>query len=208
MKNTAATLAYLQQRFKLDLNQKSPIEIPNIGRWQLPSILHDLGLKEGVEIGIAAGAFSKRLASTGLKVHGVDPYSPQAGYRDYRLRSTFKRLETEAHQRLDQYDYEFIKLTSMGAVSRFSCDSLGFVYIDGDHSYDMVMKDIKAWSKKVRKGGVIAGHDYARQAHTKVVEAVNDYTKEYNINPWFVLGRQAKIPGERRDAIRSWLWIK
>jgi predicted O-methyltransferase YrrM len=37
-----------------------------------------------------------------------------------------------------------------------SCD---FVFIDADHSYEAVLRDIDAWWPKVRPGGMLAGHD-------------------------------------------------
>lgn len=37
---------------------------------------------------------------------------------------------------------------------------LDFVFIDGDHSYEGVKQDILDWFPKLRKGGVLAGHDY------------------------------------------------
>jgi hypothetical protein len=33
------------------------------------------------------------------------------------------------------------------------------VFIDADHSYDAVKKDIEDWDKKVRDGGIVFGHD-------------------------------------------------
>ena len=38
-------------------------------------------------------------------------------------------------------------------------ESLDFVFIDADHSYNGVMRDVEAWAPKVRKGGMIIGHD-------------------------------------------------
>jgi len=35
-----------------------------------------------------------------------------------------------------------------------------FVYIDADHTYDMVKKDIQLWLPLVKKGGMMGGHDY------------------------------------------------
>jgi len=35
-----------------------------------------------------------------------------------------------------------------------------FVYIDADHTYDMVKNDIQLWLPIVKKGGLIGGHDY------------------------------------------------
>ena len=56
--------------------------------------------------------------------------------------------------------------------------SLDFVFIDGNHFYPYVSKDIDLWTRKVRFGGLVAGHDYL--AHPKtgekwgVVEAVDE----------------------------------
>jgi hypothetical protein len=41
-------------------------------------------------------------------------------------------------------------------------ESLDFVYIDANHKYDAVKKDLELWYPKVRKGGVFAGHDYLK----------------------------------------------
>lgn len=40
-------------------------------------------------------------------------------------------------------------------------DNLAAVFIDGDHSYESCRADIVAWLPKVRRGGILAGHDYS-----------------------------------------------
>ena len=65
-------------------------------------------------------------------------------------------------------------------------------------------------SKKVKKGGIIAGHDYIRRnrpTFTHVVEAVHAYTTAYDIKPWFVLGSRDKSLDPNRDKARSWFWV-
>lgn len=52
--------------------------------------------------------------------------------------------------------------------------SLALVYIDGDHSYEGVMADIKAWRYKLVRGGIMAFHDYENPAYG-VKEAVYEY---------------------------------
>jgi hypothetical protein len=42
-------------------------------------------------------------------------------------------------------------------------ESLDFVYIDADHEYKSVKSDYDAWRDKIRKGGIISGHDYSIQ---------------------------------------------
>jgi predicted O-methyltransferase YrrM len=34
------------------------------------------------------------------------------------------------------------------------------VFIDADHAYDAVMSDLCTWVPRVKRGGVVAGHDY------------------------------------------------
>ena len=58
-------------------------------------------------------------------------------------------------------DYvNIIKSDSVQNSSKYRDESLDFVFIDGDHSYDGVTRDINAYWKKLRIGGVMAGHDY------------------------------------------------
>jgi len=37
---------------------------------------------------------------------------------------------------------------------------LDFVYIDGSHEHDDVLKDIRLYYPKVKKGGIVGGHDF------------------------------------------------
>ncbi len=46
--------------------------------------------------------------------------------------------------------------TSAGLIED---ESLDFVFIDADHTHEGCLKDIEAWTPKVRSGGMISGHD-------------------------------------------------
>ena len=41
-------------------------------------------------------------------------------------------------------------------------DDLDLVFIDANHEYHQVKKDILTWKKKVRPGGILSGHNYSR----------------------------------------------
>ena len=56
--------------------------------------------------------------------------------------------------------------------------SLDFVFIDADHCYESCSADIKAWYPKVRKGGVVSGHDYSGR-HQGVCRAVDEFCEEH-----------------------------
>jgi hypothetical protein len=53
-----------------------------------------------------------------------------------------------------------IKLSSLETAPLFKDGYFDLVFIDGDHSYNGVISDIKAWMPKVRDGGILCGHDY------------------------------------------------
>tara|TARA_R110002050_G_scaffold87687_1_gene185645 strand:- start:4941 stop:5525 length:585 start_codon:yes stop_codon:yes gene_type:complete len=59
-----------------------------------------------------------------------------------------------------------IKSCSWDAASKFENQSVDFLFIDADHSYESVIKDITAWMPKMKfpsatsPGGIISGHDY------------------------------------------------
>jgi len=66
-----------------------------------------------------------------------------------------------------------------------------------------LIQDIIEWSKKIRSGGIVSGHDFHKDKGG-VVPAVRIYTKVHNINPWFVLDDE--VPG--RKSKNSWFWVK
>jgi hypothetical protein len=74
----------------------------------------------------------------------------------------------------------------MNAVRDFSYGELDFVYIDGHHGFDYVMQDLIEWSKVVRPGGIVSGHDYYRFRWAGVVPAVDAYTHAHQIHEWFI----------------------
>lgn len=147
----------------------------------------------GVEIGVAEGWYSSKIMELGqvTRMHGVDPYTPHSGYRDYTRETTYNRLQTNAHQRLDKYpNYHFMRMFSVEASDWFDTYELDWVYIDGDHSYKAVTEDITTWIKKVKPGGIIAGDDYIRSDRDKrfydVITAVDDYVEANNIPELFI----------------------
>lgn len=61
--------------------------------------------------------------------------------------------------------------------------SIDFCFIDASHDYESKVKDIKAYLPKMKKGGILAGHDYTMNMddYNKTYDAVNDTLGEENI---------------------------
>lgn len=49
---------------------------------------------------------------------------------------------------------------SAEASRQFDVSSLDWVFIDGYHAYDQVVRDISAWQPKLKPDGLLSGHDY------------------------------------------------
>jgi hypothetical protein len=174
---------------------------------------------EGVEIGVAEGAFSKVLLDVikPHKLHLVDPWEHQER-ADYEQDGNNADNETQ-ESRYRSVAQLFAKETREGVVTihrRYSQDvaadfrdgQFDWIYIDGLHSYEGVQSDLDLYKGKLKPGGVIMGHDYtnhqrAQQMQFGVVEAVNDFVARegftflaltHELFPTYVLARNLDQP--------------
>lgn len=163
----------------------------------LAELFAELGYRRGAEIGVRTGEYSEVLckANPDLELLCIDPWTP------YRLRSQEEQTANyiETQRRLEPYKVTLIPRTSMDALAGVPEESLDFVYIDGLHEFEPVMLDIIHWSKRVRRGGIVAGHDYMWTYKAGVVAAVDAYTRGMGIQSWYLTSR---------DREPSWLWVK
>ena len=190
---------------------KGKVWIPDCSRDDLPKFFKELGFKTGLEVGVDEGVFTKKFCEEGIKMYGVDPWS---SYYDYHDKPSFDKctelIYQKAKKNLEGYDCTIIRKTSMDAMPDIPDRSLDFVYIDGNHSFGHVAYDLMGWSKKVKKGGVISGHDYycVEPKYKRVVRqvgfAVDAFVKSYDIENWYILGE----PQGKNDGWLSYIIFK
>ena len=65
---------------------------------------------------------------------------------------------------------------SWEAASHVLDKSIDIVFLDADHRYSSVVKDIIAWAPKVKTGGILAGHDCNN--------CIGDYNPSHIENDW------------------------
>ncbi len=135
----------------------------------------------GAEVGVERAMFSRNIAKTSDKLYLVDFWGLTEGYRDHVTQEKLDSFFEESKQRMNEYHCEFIRKLSMDAVKDFKDESLDFVYIDANHGYESTKEDIREWSKKVKKGGIVSGHDYVKKNGYGVIEAVGELNEDVTI---------------------------
>ena len=129
-----------------------------------------------VEIGTYCGASTQIIANNFIsgKINSVDPWqSYTEDGNTYDLNIQALELQ-EAEQIFDKIliNYKNIiknKCSSIDYANQIEDESIDFIYIDGNHQYSSVVEDIKIWYPKVKKYGIIAGHDWAWDTVKKAV---------------------------------------
>lgn len=171
-------------------------------------LIDKLDLKIGCEIGVYKGDFSiKILEKTNLShLYLIDPWKHIDTYNDVSNHDNyeFELLYQEVKNKVSKYDdrVSIIRELSENAVNNFKDNSLDFIYLDADHSYEASKKDIEMWYNKVKPGGIFSGHDYLNgslpQGEFGVKRAIDDFTQKNNL--------ELNITGE--DEWKSWFIIK
>lgn len=175
------------------------------GRDELYQYFSKLGFRVGCEVGVFRGRNAEILFNhiPGLKLYLVEPYIDHPFRRLRKLQARHSENRQAAVARLDNLNVEWITGFSEDVASRIKDLSLDFVYIDGDHQYDFVMLDLILWSRKVRAGGVVSGHDFSM---SPVKQAVKNYVQQHKIGPVYVTDK--KIRPHPTDKMPSWYFIK
>jgi hypothetical protein len=160
----------------------------------------------GAEIGVHMGAYSAQILNIShpKKLYLIDPYR-------YRSEETYGRAlygGSETSQEILDRRYEqvrrmlqkpietgiveLIRETNAQAARLIPDESLDYVYIDGDHSFDMVRSDIKTYLPKIKPNGLIIGDDYSLNGWwgAGVVKAFAQCLHEDNLKIEFVIGDQ------------------
>lgn len=127
------------------------------------------------------------------RLYLVDPWEHRAE-GEYEQASYGGRMEggqqalEEMHQsvldrfssQIDSGQVQVLRQRSTDAAAKFADESLDWVYIDGDHSYDGVKADLEAYFRTVKSGGLLAGDDYGHEGswfEDGVTRAVDEFAE-------------------------------
>lgn len=131
------------------------------------------GIPDGssiVEIGCQLGRSSSLLLQVAkarnLQTTHIDPYIENPEY----LPQWIKMMHGIG------YPFMFICARSEQVADAFG--DIGLLFIDGDHEYLAVRRDLNLFAGSVRSGGFLAMHDYRRDSLPDVTRAANEYLED------------------------------
>lgn len=149
----------------------------------------------GAEIGVFEGRNAKSILQTlnVQKLYLIDPYV-QYGTKSSDMQRQAPDALPFATKNLSRFKdrIEWVRKTSEDALRQFPDAFFDFVYVDGNHDYEYVKKDLEGYWKKVRAGGILGGHDFCG-VYSGVVKAVMEFSKQVNkplfgkrVDFWFI----------------------
>ena len=157
--------------------------IPNAAhRGELAHVCNKLGLTgNAVEIGVWHGGFSRHnlLTWQGSKYYMIDAWTFRANDTVNGEISKDKNLDVGKKH---DYDYSIavdtvrpwlqsrravvMRRYAEAAVHEFADEFFDWIYVDAGHEYANVMRDLRMWFPKLKRGGMLSGDDFADEADT------------------------------------------
>ena len=162
-------------------------------RMCLADVCNAMNFKEAVEVGTHHAIFADQFMSRFRgEIWLVDPWAemhPEFPTFYPSINHVSVSREDDMHTArtiMEKYGdrVHFMRTTSVEAASRIMYESIDFVYLDGLHDFESVSRDIEAWYPKVRKNGIISGHDYHPDL-PDVIRAVDDFRERAGIELFF-----------------------
>jgi hypothetical protein len=172
----------------------------------MSKIIQDNNYKVVAEVGIGYGTHTKQvLRSTNVeRMYLIDPmcFYPNDQFAEDIMNKESIIPDNHFNEMVDLISNElspwknkwiWFRKPSLSITSlEIPDDTLDCIFVDGDHSYEAVLHDLRFWWKKVKKGGQMLGDDYWMDG---VARAVHEFADENNLPVQFYVkqGKDYKI---------------
>jgi hypothetical protein len=143
------------------------------------------------EVGVDEGVFSRLFYETkGFReIVLIDPWQDETAQDSMNYKYATVSVAYSKDPRV-----KVLRYPSVEAAKMFEDGAFDFVYIDALHDEAHVYEDCMAWFPKVRKGGVLAGHDLS-------LESVHSAMERFSLNVNHIYHKTEDTPS-------SWYLIK
>lgn len=162
-------------------------------RFHIHELLSKHDVKIGIELGVAAGKYSKYLVENHnfSEYYGVDKWNDHHNEKE-------KNLVLEYFK--EKKNVKIMHMSFDDALVLFPDSYFDFIYIDGyAHTGQDDGKTIRSWFSKLKTGGIFSGHDYCEKMWPKTYKQVNKIIHEE-------FGYEVKKTEEPKEP--SWYIIK
>ena len=148
----------------------------------LPNLIRERNYQSGIEIGVFCGGHAQKILETGCELIGIDPYMDyEPGMPLLDSQEDWDCLYETVMDILRGDNYYHIPETSDVAFGTFD-GTFDFIFIDGLHTYVQLKKDLENYSPLIRKGGIIACHDYNHPTFPDLTTAIDEFVAEHKAN--------------------------
>lgn len=149
-------------------------------RSQLVDLLRHLKLPlHGIELGVAEANFSRDLLESGMELlYSVDAWQTLDQRGDGGFPQDFHdKNYKSAIEKLSKYGEKSVVIKGLTSevAPHLKDNFFGVVYIDCDHSYNGVKRDIETYYSKLVTGGVMGFHDFFDCEAYGVIRAVYEF---------------------------------
>jgi predicted O-methyltransferase YrrM len=162
----------------------------------IPAIKQLQGDLVGCEIGVCHGftteAFAKNIPNI-TKLYAIDNYPTYVDWDGTRITTERQaEIKRRCYERISKFPCIEISYDSSDEFhSKLEDNSLDFIFVDGDHSYEAAYRDFVNYLPKVKSGGVFAGHDiYLSSVQNAIRDALGEKAREVRTvenNAWYII---------------------
>jgi hypothetical protein len=155
-------------------------------RFEIEKIINPNSI--GCELGVFKGDFSDILIKSNkfIKLYLVDLFDGNVQSGDTRGNNVEIINGQELHGIVlrkfkDNSKVFIVKQDSISFLLGFPNEYFDFIYIDTTHQYEQTKNELNIAFEKVKKNGIIAGHDYNQIHFHEVCDAVNEFSKDKDL---------------------------
>ena len=149
------------------------------------------------EIGCYAGESTSMFMQSGKvrKMYAIDIWEDELNvYENIEKNHSFRLVETKFDDATRGMNIVKLKMDAESALPELP--ELDVIYIDANHEYDYIKKDIETSLKRLSPGSIICGHDYNLDS-PGVIRAVNEFfgkpDRIFSDSSWLVKLKNIKL---------------
>eukprot|EP00526_Cylindrotheca_closterium_P019394 CAMPEP_0113629534 /NCGR_PEP_ID=MMETSP0017_2-20120614/15332_1 /TAXON_ID=2856 /ORGANISM="Cylindrotheca closterium" /LENGTH=225 /DNA_ID=CAMNT_0000539937 /DNA_START=325 /DNA_END=1002 /DNA_ORIENTATION=+ /assembly_acc=CAM_ASM_000147 len=121
--------------------------------------------RSGIEVGVADGRFSEHFLldlknTSGWEWTMIEPFPNNELRERYDPKTGKGRWDEDGLLRNVNHSFYVSMSLDKDLLKSLPNRSYDFIYLDGDHSYAGVKQEMFDYWPKVKRGGMMAGHDY------------------------------------------------